>query len=160
MKESGTFDIKSKLPLLKNVDLKKIDLKKIAKTENQESEASNPGRQSLKGKTSPLEVIRILGLALYRLRALLLAIPVLIVAFRLAAYNSEHLPLLVGLDLQSNGEFAHTISRHTAVTLPLFLTGGCLALTVFSRKTMYPWLISVFSLVIPVLLLITNMYPA
>lgn len=155
MKESDTFDIKSKLQLLKN-----IDLKKFVKRDNQKPEESQPRGQTLKGKTNPLEVIRILCLALYRLRALLLAIPVLILAFRLAAYNSEHLPLLVGLDLQSNGEFAHTISRHTAVTLPLFLTGGCLALTVFSRKTMYPWLISVFSLVIPVLLLITNMYPA
>jgi hypothetical protein len=29
-----------------------------------------------------------------------------------------------------------------------------------SRKTLYPWLISIFSLIIPVLLLITNMYPA
>lgn len=155
MKESGTFDIKSKLPLLKN-----INNKMNAESRQQESEASEPQGQSLQGKSKVLEVIRVLCLAVYRLRSVLLAIPVLFVAFRLAAYNSEHLPLLVGLDLQSNGEFAHVISRQTAVTLPLLLTGGCLALTVFSRKAMYPWLISVFSLVIPVLLWITNMYPA
>ena len=155
MKESGAFDIKSKLPLLKN-----ITIKKNTESEPQRLEASEPQGETLQPKNKVLEVIRILCLAVYRLRAVLLAIPVLFVALRLAAYNSEHLPLLVGLDLQSNGEFARIISRQTAVTMPLVLTGGCLALTVFSRKTLYPWLISVFSLTIPVLLLITNMYPA
>lgn len=155
MKESGAFDIKSKLPLLKN-----IDHKKDRKQEVQIPQTSEPQEKRRREKNSVLEVIRILCLAAYRLRAVLLAIPVIFVALRIAAYNSEHLPLLVGLNLQSNGEFAQVISRQAAVTMPLFLTGGCLALTVFSRKTLYPWLISVFSLVIPVLLLLTNMYPA
>ena len=106
------------------------------------------------------DVVRILCLALFRLRSVFLAIPVIILALKLAAYNSEHLPLLVGLNLQSNGEFAQTISRQTAVTFPLFLTGGCLVLTFLSKKTLYPWLISIFSLVIPVLIWFTNMYPA
>jgi len=105
-------------------------------------------------------VIRILCLALYRLRSVFLAIPVIFAALRLAAYNSEHLPLLVGLDLQTTGEFARTISRQSAVTFPLFLTGGCLVLLFLSKKTLYPWLISIFSLVVPILLLVTNMYPA
>lgn len=129
-----------------------------------EAEASAPAAPEKVDDRTPLQkaigVARILALAVYRLRAIFLAIPVLIVAFRLAAYNSEHLPLLVGLNLQTTGEFAKTISRQTAVTMPLMLTGGCLALTVLSKKTIYPWLISVFSLAIPVLLLITNMYPA
>lgn len=106
------------------------------------------------------DVIRILCLAVYRLRSVFMAIPVILVALRLAAYNSEHLPLLVGLNLQTTGEFAKTISRQTAVTFPLFLTGGCLVLTFLSKKSLYPWLISIFSLVIPIMLLITNMYPA
>lgn len=107
-----------------------------------------------------LEVIRIIFLALYRLRGILLSVPVIYAALRLAAYNSENLPLMVGLNLQTNGEFAQMISRQTAVTAPLMVTGVCLALTIFSRKTLYPWLISVFSLVIPIVLLFTNMYPA
>ena len=44
----------------------------------------------------------------YKLRSVFMAIPVLIAAFWLASYNSEHLPLLVGLNLQSTGEFART----------------------------------------------------
>lgn len=106
------------------------------------------------------EVIRILCLAVYRLRGIFMAIPVIFAALKLAVYNSEHLPLLVGINLQSTGEFSQMISRQTAVTAPLIITGGCLVLTLFSRKNLYPWLISVFSLVIPILLLITNNYPA
>lgn len=148
MKESGTFDLKSKLPFLKN---KKENEEAVPEMVEQEENA--------RPKNKVWEVIRILCLAAYRLRAIFLAIPVIFVALRLAAYNSEHLPLLVGLDLQSTGEFARVISRQTAVTVPLLITGGCLALMCFSRKTLYPWLISVFSLAIPVLLWVTNMYP-
>lgn len=107
-----------------------------------------------------LKAMKITGKVIWHLRALFMAIPVLIVAFRLAAYNSEHLPLLVGIDLKSTGEFARTISRQTAVNFPLMITGGCLVLTALSRKNFYPWVISIFSLIIPVLLLITNGYPA
>lgn len=106
------------------------------------------------------DVIRILCLVIYRLRGIFMAVPVIIAALWLAAYNAEHLPLMVGINLQTTGEFAKTISRQTAVTFPLFITGGCLAMTLLSRKNLYPWLISVFSLAIPVLLLITNLYPA
>ncbi len=159
MKESGNFDLKSKLPLLKDIHLKDVSLKIKSKKESAQP-AAEPEGETLQSRTSVWEVIRILGLAVYRLRALFMAIPVIYLALRMAAYNSEHLPLLVGLDLQSTGEFARTISRQTAVTMPLFLTGGCLVLMCFSRKTFYPWLISLFTLLIPVLLLVTNLYPA
>lgn len=149
MKESGAFDLKSKFSFLNKFKFSKKEA----------TEAVEP-EESIKPKNKFLEVVRILWLAVYRLRSVFLAVPVIIVALRLAAYNSEHLPLLVGLNLQSTGEFAKVISRQTAVTLPLLVTGGCLVLMCFSRKTLYPWLISVFSLVIPVLLLITNIYPA
>ena len=148
MKDSGT-EKKWKMPSL-NIKRQKAEVAEILPEE--------PDNRTAWQKI--WEVIRILCLALYRLRSIFLAIPVILVALRLAAYNSEHLPLLVGLDLQTTGEFAKTISRQTAVTFPLFLTGGCLVLTILSKKSLYPWLISVFSLVIPILLLVTNMYPA
>lgn len=113
-----------------------------------------------KGKVSFSEGLRIIGMVIFRLRKIFMAIPVVYFALRLAAYNSDNLPLLVGLDLQTTGEFAHTISRQGAVSFPLIVTGACLVLMFFSRKSVYPWLISIFSLVIPVLLLITNIYPA
>ena len=40
------------------------------------------------------------------------------------------------------------------------VTFGCLALMMFSRKAMYAWAISIFSLALPLLILISNIYPA
>lgn len=157
MKESGTFDVKSKLAFLKNFPKKKepaFQAEPAVQTQEQ------TGKRPVRTVKQVMDVIRVLCLAVYRLRALFLAIPVVFAALRLAAYNSEHLPLLVGLDLQSTGEFAKVISRQSAVTFPLMITAICLGLMCFSRKTLYPWLISIFSLAIPVLLLLTNSLPA
>lgn len=153
MKESGSFDLKSKFKFLNKPKFwENMDTPQQAQAE--------ANGETLKPKNKFLEVMRIVCTVVYRLRSFFLSIPVIFAALRLAAYNSDHLPLLVGLNLQSTGEFAKVISRQTAVTVPLFITGGCLLLMFFSRKTLYPWLISVFSLAIPVLLLITNTYPA
>lgn len=155
MKESGSFDLKSKF-----ASLEKLKFWKNTETPEQAQPQSEMNADTLKPKNKFLEVTRIVCAVVYRLRSLFLSIPVIIAALRLAAYNSDHLPLLVGLNLQTTGEFAKVISRQTAVTVPLLITGGCLLLMFFSRKTLYPWLISVFSLAIPVLLLVTNTYPA
>lgn len=105
------------------------------------------------------QVIDTIFMTLFHLRKLVLAIPVIYYALKLAAYNSEHLPPLVGINLQSSGAFAENISRQAAVMGPLALTGACLVLMLFSRKTIYPWIISIFSLALPVLLLVSNIYP-
>ena len=97
---------------------------------------------------------------LYRLRKVVMAAPVVYYALRLAAYNAVNLPQSVGLNLQSTGEFAMHISRYVAVVGPLALTGGCLAMMFLSRKAMYAWAISIFSLALPLLILISNIYPA
>ena len=75
-------------------------------------------------------------------------------------YNAKYLPERVGLVLQSNGEFVQTVSRSLAVMGPLGVTAACLLLMFCSRKAMYPWAISIFTLVLPLLILITNLYPA
>ena len=97
---------------------------------------------------------------LYRLRKPVMAAPVIYYALKLASYNSGHLPESVGLNLQSTGEFALMISRHLAVVGPLAITGGCLAMMFLSRKAMYAWAISIFTLALPLLLLVSNLYPA
>ncbi len=96
----------------------------------------------------------------YHLRKVILAVPVVFYALRLAAYNMANLPAQVGIDLQASGEFARMISRQSAVMGPLALTGGCLALMFLSRKSVYPWIISIFSLILPLMILLTNIYPA
>ncbi len=105
-------------------------------------------------------VIGILVMCIYRLRSVFLAIPVVYYALKLAAYNGEHLPEEVGLNLLSTGEFAVMISRELAVMGPLAVTAACLVLMFTSRKALYPWAISIFTLILPVLLLVSNLYPA
>ena len=105
-------------------------------------------------------VINLIGVWLFRLRKLVMAAPVVYYALKLAAYNREHLPEMVGIDLQSTGEFARMISRDMAVNGPLMLTFGCLVMTFLSRKAMYSWAISIFTLALPILLLLSNLYPA
>ena len=105
-------------------------------------------------------VIGVLVMVGYRLRKVVLAIPVVYYALKIAAYNGEHLPEDVGLMLLANCEFAYTVSRYLAVMGPLVLTGGCLVMMLFSRKALYPWAISIFTLILPLLLLVSNIYPA
>jgi len=106
------------------------------------------------------KVIGILVMVIYRLRSVFLAIPVVFYALKLAAYNGKHLPEEVGINLLSTGEFALTISRELAVMGPLAVTAACLVLMATSRKALYPWAVSIFTLILPVLLLVSNLYPA
>lgn len=94
-----------------------------------------------------------------RMRKIIMAIPVVLATVKLAAYNSAHLPETVGITLLANGEYGQVISRELAVLGPTVVTGFCLVLMFCSRRTLYPWLISIFSLVLPVLLLLVNVYP-
>jgi len=105
-------------------------------------------------------VIGVIIMVLYRLRKVFLAIPVVYYALKLARYNMEHLPEIVGVNLQSNGAFADTISRSLAVMGPLGVTAACLVLMLFSRKALMPWAVCVFTLILPILILVSNMYPA
>ena len=105
-------------------------------------------------------VINTVGTWLFRLRKPVMAAPVVYYALKLAAYNSSHLPEQVGIDLQSTGEFAQTIGRELAVMGALCLTLACLLLMFCSRKAMYAWAISIFTLTLPLLLLFSNTYPS
>lgn len=132
-----------------------------AEKRNKLSEKMGPGMQKVCGFFQKIgHIIYLIGLWIYRLRRFLLAIPVLIAAFRIAGMNMELLPEMVGLNLQSSGEFAQMVTREYAVYGPLGVTVLCLLLMFFSRKVLYPWLISVFTLVLPLLIYLTNIYPS
>lgn len=104
-------------------------------------------------------VVNTIVVWLFRLRKIVLAAPVVYYALKLASYNMEHLPEQVGINLQVSGEFAQTVSRQFAVLGPLGLTLACLLLMFCSRKAIYAWAISVFTLALPLLLLLSNAYP-
>lgn len=105
------------------------------------------------------EVITVICGCIFRLRKIFMAIPVAYVAIKIARLNMERLPEAVGLNLQSSGEFAVMVTRSYAVYGPLAITGFCLLLMFCSRKTLYPWIISIFTLVLPYLIYFTNLMP-
>ena len=109
------------------------------------------------------QIVKVIGLIctwIFRLRRIFMAIPVVVLAIRIAAANMERLPEYVGLNLQSSGEFAMMVNRNYAVYGPLCVTGFCLLLMFCSRKTLFPWIISIFTLVLPYLIYLTNIYMA
>ena len=143
---------------------KTITEKKTVKPRKNDRPADNIEQQDEKKPLSVYgKIKRVLGIIImcvYRLRKVVLAVPVAYYALKLARYNMENLPEHVGINLQSNGVFTTLISRNTAVTVPLAVTAVCLVLMFCSRKALPTWAISVFSLVIPVVLLLSNIYPA
>lgn len=96
----------------------------------------------------------------YRLRSVFLAVPVALVAIRLAIYNTANLPDQVGINIQTTGEYAQMVDKGVAVMGPLAVTALCILMMLCSRRMVYPWLVSIFSLVLPVLIYITNVFPA
>ena len=89
-----------------------------------------------------------------------MAIPVVLAALYLATWNMARLPEEVGINLLANGQYEYLISRGLAVMAPLVVTGVSLIMMWLSRRTIYPWIISIFSLVLPLLIWVTNVFPA
>ncbi len=96
---------------------------------------------------------------IYKLRSIILAVPVVAVAIKLAFQNMARLPEFVGINLQANGEYAMMIERNVAVFVPLLITAVSLLTMFLSKKVLYPWLVSVFSLALPLVLWVTNIFP-
>ena len=128
-----------------------------------------PRRRVPKEPETPLEkallILKAIGrgvkltcIWIYKLRRFIMAIPVIYFALKLAISNAARLPEVVGLNIQASGEFARMVSRNTAVMGPLAMTGFCLLLVFCSRKPLLPWMISIFTLIIPVLIWMTNYY--
>lgn len=101
---------------------------------------------------------------IFKLRSLFMAIPVVFASIIIAIHNSTHLPEKIAVYFPT--VFANDmvvkmteLDRGTAVSIPLLITGACLALMCCSRRTIYPWIISIFSLVLPLFFLFVGMYP-
>lgn len=96
----------------------------------------------------------------FELRKVIMAIPVVIALMSLVNECRQRLPEMVGINLLENGDFQQMISRETAITGSIVITSACLIFMFLSRKTIYPWLISIMSLLLPILLIVTNIFPA
>ena len=95
-----------------------------------------------------------------KFKKLFLCVPVVMFAMILAVRNLISLPALVGIALAANGEFSFEMIREIAVLAPLLVTGLCLLFVFMSKRTLTPWLVSVFSLVLPLWILFINTFPA
>lgn len=95
-----------------------------------------------------------------KFRKIFLAIPVVWAAVKLALQNMERLPEMVGLNLQVDGTYAIQITRELAAWGPVVVTIFCLFLMLCSRRVLTPWLVSVITLVIPIFIWITNVFPS
>lgn len=91
------------------------------------------------------------------LKKIWLAIPVVLAAVFLAFYVGGMLPDYVGINLLETGDYAMLVTKEIAVMGPLAVTAVCLLLMFWSKRTLFPWLVSVFSLVLPLLILMINL---
>lgn len=96
---------------------------------------------------------------IFKLRKVILALPVIAGSAYLAKVSMEKLPDTVGLLLQESGTFAERIPKDIAVYGPVALTAACLLLMFCSRRVLYPWVISIFTLILPIFILLINQFP-
>ena len=97
---------------------------------------------------------------LSKFKKIIAAVPVAVGAIILALYNMGNLPRVVGINLLENGSFTYQIPRGIAVFAPVAITSICLLLMFCSRRILTPWIVSVVSLLLPIVVLITNIFPA
>lgn len=104
--------------------------------------------------------LRSITIYVIKLRKIFLAVPVVVGAISLALNNLRLLPQVVGINLMADGNFSIVLDRLPAVLAPLVVTAVCLLLMFCSKRTLTPWLVSVFSLALPLIILLINTFPA
>ena len=102
--------------------------------------------------------VRSIGIYVIKLRKIFLAVPVAAAAVLLALNNLRLLPAVVGINLMADGNFSMVLGRLPAVLAPLVVTAVCLLLMFCSKRTLTPWLVSVFSLALPLIILVINIF--
>ena len=113
-----------------------------------------------KKNKSAWDVVKSIAKIVYKLRSFFLSIPVIIGAVVLAMRNTRILPASVGINLLPTGDYQWMVARNVAVLGPMAITAVCLLMMFCSKRVVYPWLISIFSLAIPLLIWVTNVFPA
>ncbi len=100
----------------------------------------------------------------YKLRGLVLAIPIVVISIILAVSNMATLPAAVAIGLPNivNGILVFQevmISKILAVFIPLLVTAFCLLMMFLSKRISFPFLVSLFSLILPVFFSIAATLP-
>ena len=100
----------------------------------------------------------------YKLRGVVLAIPIVVISVILAVSNMATLPAAVAIGLPNivNGILVFQevmVSKILAVFIPLLVTSVCLLLMFLSKRISFPFLVSVFSLILPIFFSIAAKLP-
>ena len=100
----------------------------------------------------------------YKLRAFVLAIPIVAIAVILAVSNMATLPAAVAIGLPNivNGILVFQevlVSKILAVFIPLLVTAFCLLMMFLSKRISFPFLVSLFSLILPIFFSIAAKLP-
>lgn len=103
------------------------------------------------------KIVKLIFLWIYRLRSVILSLPVAVAAVILAVRNSSKLPGPLEMNVGIN---VVTISKDVLVMGPLALTALGILMTLISKRVTYPWLISLFTLILPLVLLFTMTFGA
>ena len=93
-----------------------------------------------------------------------MAIPVVVISVILAVSNMATLPAAVAIGLPNivNGILVFQevmVSKILAVFIPLLVTSVCLLLMFLSKRISFPFLVSVFSLILPIFFSIAAKLP-
>lgn len=100
----------------------------------------------------------------YKLRAFVLAIPIVAIAVILAVSNMATLPAAIAIGLPNivNGILVFQevlVSKILAVFIPLLVTAFCLLMMFLSKRISFPFLVSLFSLILPIFFSIAAKLP-
>lgn len=106
------------------------------------------------------KVLKTIGKYIVKLWPVIISTPVAVMSIILAIKNAARLPDPVGINLLSSGDFGLLMPKLLVVLGPVLLTAICIVMTIFSKRTLFPWLVSLFTLVLPILIWLTNIYPA
>ena len=107
-----------------------------------------------------MDIFALIWRYILRFKRIIIAIPVAIGAVYLAIWNMDRLPSKVGFGIQLDGTFDYVVAREIAVLGPIAVTALCLLLMFCSKRTLTPWLVSVFSLALPILIWVINAFPS
>ena len=100
----------------------------------------------------------------YKLRAVVLALPIVVISVILAVSNMATLPAAVAIGLPNvvNGIIVFQeviVSKILAVFVPLLVTSFCLLMMFLSKRISFPFLVSLFSLLLPIFFSIAAKLP-
>lgn len=101
----------------------------------------------------------------FRLRSIFLCVPVVAAAVILAMANGARLPAQMAVrfpGFSQSGQLVldtYMVTRSAAVGIPLFFTGVCVLMMFLSRRTVYPWIASVLTLILPLFLYFITVFP-